>query len=57
MLKKVVDPKNKGKLALNWEGLFRIRQKLNNEAYKLESLEGVEIPRAWNVTNSKSYFS
>lgn len=36
MLKKMTDPKKKGKLAPNWEGSFRIQEKLNNRAYKLE---------------------
>lgn len=54
MLNEVIDPKKKDKLDTKQEEPFRIRQKLNNEAYKLESLEGVEIP---NVTNLKFYFS
>lgn len=56
VLKKVDDPEKKGKLAPNWEVHFCIRQKLNNGAYKLESLKDVEIPRACNVTNLKFYF-
>lgn len=45
-LKKIIDTQKKGKLSLNWEGPYRIKHKLNNEAYKLENLEGVEMPRA-----------
>lgn len=38
MVKRGNDLKKKGKLAPNWEGHFRIRQRLNNGDYKLESL-------------------
>lgn len=55
VLKKVIDPKKKGKLDPNWEGPSRVFQRLNKWAYKLESLEGVEISRTWNVTSLKFY--
>lgn len=46
VLKKIFDIHKNGKLSLNWEGPYRIKQKLNNGAYKLENLEGIEISRA-----------
>lgn len=57
VVKRVIDPKKKGKLAPNWEGPLCIRQRLNNEAYKLESLEGIEMHRTWDVTSLKFYLS
>ena len=42
---KVIDPKNKDKMSLNWEGLYRVLHKLNNGAYKLETLDEAEIHR------------
>ena len=57
VLKKVTDPKNKGKLAPNWEGPYRVLRNLNNGAYKLETLEGIEIPRTWSISNLRLYFS
>ena len=57
VLKKITDPKKKGKLVPNWEGPFRVLRKLNNGAYKLETLEGVEIPRTWSISNLRLYFS
>lgn len=57
VVKRVIDPKKKGKLALNWEGPFHICQSLHNGTYKLENLESVEIPRTWNVTSLKFHLS
>lgn len=45
VLKKVIESKHKGKLTLKWEGPYRIMEVLNNRAYKLENLEGIEFPR------------
>ncbi|XP_072058228.1 uncharacterized protein [Arachis hypogaea] len=38
-----------GKLAANWEGLYRVKDMLGKGAYKLEKLDGKEIPRTWNT--------
>ena len=40
-----------------WTGLFRVTEALGNWAYRLETLEGGAIPRTWNATNLKFYFS
>lgn len=39
VLKKITYTQKKGKLSLNWEGPYHIRQKLNSGAYKLKILE------------------
>lgn len=39
VLKKVIVSKQKGKLAPNWEGPYRIKEVLNNGAYKIENIE------------------
>lgn len=57
VLKKVTNPTNKGKLSPNWEGPYRARGVMDNGAYKLKTLEGLEIPRTWNVSNLRFYFS
>nr|KYP64506.1 hypothetical protein KK1_019106 [Cajanus cajan] len=46
-----------GKLAANWDGPFRVRHSLNNGSYKLEELFGKVIPRTWNSTHLKTYYS
>nr|XP_029148723.1 uncharacterized protein LOC114925322 [Arachis hypogaea] len=46
-----------GKLAVNWEGPYRVREVLGKGAYKLEKLDGKEIPRTWNAGNLKRFYS
>lgn len=50
------DPRE-GKLAANWEGPFRVIENLMNGAYRLEELNGRQVPRTWNSTHLKFYFS
>jgi len=45
------------KLSPKWTGPFRVTEFLGNGAYRLETLEGGVIPRTWNATNLKFYFS
>ncbi|XP_072087294.1 uncharacterized protein [Arachis hypogaea] len=46
-----------GKLAANWEGPYRIREVLGKGVYKLERLDGKEIPRTWNAGNLRRFYS
>nr|KYP56238.1 hypothetical protein KK1_002475 [Cajanus cajan] len=46
-----------GKLAPTWGGPFRVVEDLENGAYRLEELSGKSIPRTWNATHLKFYFS
>nr|KYP58231.1 hypothetical protein KK1_004525 [Cajanus cajan] len=46
-----------GKLAPTWGGPFRVTKDLENGAYRLEELSGKPIPRTWNATHLKFYFS
>jgi len=45
------------KLSPKWTGPFRITEVLGNGAYRLETLEGGVIPRTWNATHLKWYYS
>ena len=45
------------KLSAKWTDPLRITEALGNGAYRLETLEGGTIPRTWNATNLKFYFS
>ncbi|XP_016195081.1 uncharacterized protein LOC107636060 [Arachis ipaensis] len=40
-----------GKLTPNWEGPYRIKAVIGKGAYKLERLNGDEVPRTWNAAN------
>ena len=45
------------KLSPKWTGPFIITEALGNGAYRLETLEGGAIPRTWNATHLKLYYS
>ena len=45
------------KLSPKWTRPFRITEALGNGAYRLETLEGGTIPRTWNATHLKFYYS
>ena len=46
-----------GKLATNWEGSDRVHRATDNGAYYLEHLSGEPLPRPWNATKLKQYYS
>lgn len=45
----------KGKLAPNWEGPYRVKKVVGRGAYTLETLDGNEVPRTWHAINLKIY--
>ncbi|KAL0454784.1 UNVERIFIED_CONTAM: hypothetical protein Slati_0817600 [Sesamum latifolium] len=45
-----------GKLDPEWEGPYKIKVIHQECTYKLMTLEGVEIPRTWNVSNLKKFY-
>ena len=45
-----------GKLGPNWEGPYRITSNAGIGAYYLEDLDGLVVPRPWNVNNLKRYY-
>ena len=45
------------KLSPKWTSPFKVTEALRNGPYRLETLEGGAIPRTWNATNLKFYFS
>ncbi|XP_052113192.1 uncharacterized protein LOC127744804 [Arachis duranensis] len=46
-----------GKLAANWEGPYRIKKVMGKCAFKLERLDGKEVPRTWNANNLRRFYS
>ncbi|XP_025674231.1 uncharacterized protein [Arachis hypogaea] len=46
-----------GKLTPNWEGPYRIKAVIGKGAYKLERLNGNEIPRTWNAAKLRRYYT
>jgi len=49
--------KDGGKILSNWEGPFCITNATVGGAYRLEYLSGKYVPRTWNATNLKFYYS
>jgi ribonuclease HI len=45
-----------GKLAPKWEGPYLIDSEAGKGAYRLATLDGEMIPRAWNAVHLKAYF-
>jgi len=45
-----------GKWSPNWEGPYRVNQSAPGNVYILETLEGVEFPRALNRKYLKKYY-
>ncbi|KAK4285042.1 hypothetical protein QN277_001788 [Acacia crassicarpa] len=46
-----------GKLAANWEGPYRIKERLGKNAYVLETLKEELLKRTWNADKLKAYYS
>jgi hypothetical protein len=57
VLKKKTSKADENKLSPNWEGPYRIRKSLGTGGYHLEELSGRRIPRLWNATHLRSYYS
>ncbi|KAJ9546930.1 hypothetical protein OSB04_019473 [Centaurea solstitialis] len=47
---------NARKLSIKWEGSYIISKVVGNGAYRLTTMEGIEIPRSWNVHQLKRYY-
>ena len=47
---------DQGKLAVNWEGPYKIIEVLGKMAYKLSTLSRSEVPRLWNSSNLRKFY-
>jgi len=47
---------SQGKLTPNWEGPYIIFEEVRPGTFRLQTLQGVEIPRAWHSQNLRRYF-
>ncbi|GAV64906.1 hypothetical protein CFOL_v3_08421 [Cephalotus follicularis] len=53
----IADPTGtRGKLAPNWEGPYKVKRVPRSGTFKLETLGGREIPRAWNTAHLRKYY-
>ncbi|KAL0288882.1 UNVERIFIED_CONTAM: hypothetical protein Scaly_2717600 [Sesamum calycinum] len=46
-----------GKLDSKWEGPYKVTEIVGTGAYKLQQIDGRNIPRTWNIANLKKYYS
>ena len=44
-------------MAANWEGPYRVKEKLDDGAYILETLARKPVKRTWNANKLKMYHS
>ncbi|KAL0411630.1 UNVERIFIED_CONTAM: hypothetical protein Slati_3752700 [Sesamum latifolium] len=47
---------NLGKLNAKWEGPYQVTEVIGSGTYKLQRIDGKEVPRTWNIANLKKYF-
>jgi len=47
---------SQGKLTPNWEGSYIIYEEVRPDTFRLQTLQGVEVPRAWHSQNLRRYF-
>ena len=53
----VSDPtRARGKLALKWEGPYRVVEVIRPGTYRLATMDDSSLPRTWNVQNLKKFF-
>ncbi|KAL0373588.1 UNVERIFIED_CONTAM: hypothetical protein Sradi_3274500 [Sesamum radiatum] len=46
-----------GKLDPKWEGPYKVMEIVNAGAYRLQHLNGKNVPRTWNIVNFKKYYT
>ncbi|RRT64309.1 hypothetical protein B296_00019387 [Ensete ventricosum] len=54
----VNDPtRSRGKLALNWEGPYRVMEVVRDGTYTLATMEGRVLPRTWHISNLRKFYT
>ncbi|RDX67749.1 Tf2-11, partial [Mucuna pruriens] len=57
VLRKITRKGESNKLSPLWEGPFRIMEEVGRGAYRLEQLDGKVVPRTWNASSLRMYYS
>ncbi|KAL0411852.1 UNVERIFIED_CONTAM: hypothetical protein Slati_3774900 [Sesamum latifolium] len=57
VLKKVEVSKHVGKLDPGWDGPFKVIEIRKPGTYRLQDMEGKELPQPWNIHNLKKYYA
>jgi hypothetical protein len=56
VLRRAANPDIVGKLQLKWEGPFLVVSSSRPGSYRLEDMDGNDIPRSWNVDELRRYY-
>lgn len=51
------DPTNTEKLQPNWEGPYKVKEIIHPGTYKLENMDGTEVPNTWHGLRLRKYYS
>ncbi|KAL2235760.1 UNVERIFIED_CONTAM: hypothetical protein Sindi_1308200 [Sesamum indicum] len=57
VLKKVEVSKHVGKLEPPWEGPFKVVEIKKKGTYRLQDMQGRNLPRPWNIQNLKRFYA
>ncbi|KAL0374129.1 UNVERIFIED_CONTAM: Retrovirus-related Pol polyprotein from transposon gypsy [Sesamum radiatum] len=57
VLKKVEVSKHVGKLDPGWEGPYKVVRVKKPGTYKLQDMEGKDLPRPWNISNLRKFYA
>ncbi|KAL2246917.1 UNVERIFIED_CONTAM: hypothetical protein Sindi_2544000 [Sesamum indicum] len=57
VLKKVEASKHVGKLEPPWEGPYKVTEIRKKGTYRLEDMQGRDLPRPWNIQNLKKFYA
>ncbi|GJZ96749.1 hypothetical protein Tco_0669083 [Tanacetum coccineum] len=47
---------DQGKLGSKWEGPYRVTGAYQNGSYKLQTMEGKEVPKTWHAINLRKCY-
>jgi hypothetical protein len=56
VLRRIANPDTVGKLQLKWEGPFLVVSSSRPSSYRLEDMDGNDIPRSWNADEIQRYY-
>ncbi|KAL0413571.1 UNVERIFIED_CONTAM: Retrovirus-related Pol polyprotein from transposon gypsy [Sesamum radiatum] len=57
VVKKVEVPKHVGKVDSSWEGPYKVTEVKKRGTYRLQDMEGKDLPRPWNVHNLRMFYA
>ncbi|KAL2230583.1 UNVERIFIED_CONTAM: Gag-Pol polyprotein [Sesamum indicum] len=57
VLKKVEASKHVGKLEPPWEGPYKVIEIRKKGTYRLQDMQGRDLPRPWNIQNLKKFYA